>query len=104
LVESLFDQGQFQKLLDQTRSSDWGKVGLRAPILSFRGHVLLSLGRVAEAQDAFEAALQLRRNSRLPGWVGRGLRSNDLTSTAHRYWWNSLWRPIPQFRRGADEG
>lgn len=60
LARALFDQGQFQKLLDETRSSDWGDAALQAPVLSYRGHALLSLGNASEAERAFAAALKLQ--------------------------------------------
>lgn len=58
LAEALFKQGEFQKLLDQTRSSDHGEAALTAPILSMRGHAQLSLGDPESAAESFEGALK----------------------------------------------
>lgn len=58
LAEMLFKQGQFEKLLDETRSSDHGAAVLTAPVLALRGHALASLGKRDDAAAAFAAALQ----------------------------------------------
>ncbi|WP_171013538.1 XrtA/PEP-CTERM system TPR-repeat protein PrsT [Chitinivorax sp. B] len=58
LAETLFKQGQFDKLLEETRSSDHGELVLTAPILAMRGHAYASLGNNDEAAASFDHALK----------------------------------------------
>lgn len=57
LAEALFKQGQFEKLLEETRSSDHGDIVLTAPILAMRGHAQATLGHRDAAAEMFQAAL-----------------------------------------------
>lgn len=60
LAEALFKQGQFEKLLEETRSSDHGEIMLTAPILTMRGHAQATLGHRDAAAEMFQAALALQ--------------------------------------------
>ena len=60
LAEALFKQGQFEKLLEETRSSDHGNIVLTAPILTMRGHAQATLGHRDAAAEMFQAALALQ--------------------------------------------
>ena len=62
LAQALFQQGEFQKLLDETRSSDHGEAALQPEIFSLRGHSQLSLGRMEEAAASFDEALKRQPN------------------------------------------
>jgi putative PEP-CTERM system TPR-repeat lipoprotein len=64
LAEALFQQGEFRKLLEATRSSDHGEIALRPEILSLRGHAQLSLDQPEAAGQSFDAALE--RDPRFP--------------------------------------
>lgn len=57
LAEALFKQGQFEKLLEETRSSDHGDIVLTAPILAMRGHAQATLGHRDAAAEMFQASL-----------------------------------------------
>lgn len=62
LARSLFEQGEFQKVLEATRSSDHGESALQTEIFSFRGHSQISLGRTEDAAKSFEEALNRKRD------------------------------------------
>lgn len=69
LAQALFEQAEFQKLLDATRASDYGDAAQQPEILSFRGHSQLSLGRLEEAAASFQEALK-RRPEYAPALLG----------------------------------
>ncbi len=58
LARCLFQQAQFEKLLEQTRSSDYGEPALQPEILGMRGHAQLSLGKNEDATESFAEALK----------------------------------------------
>ena len=60
LAQALFEQGKFQKVLDETRFSDYGEAAAQPGIISLRGHALISLGKTEEAAQAFDEALKLK--------------------------------------------
>ena len=69
LAQALFDQGQFDKVLEATRSSDYGDAALQPEILTLRGHSEISLGRPADAVQLFEEALK-RKPEYVPALLG----------------------------------
>ncbi|MGQ0652142.1 MAG: XrtA/PEP-CTERM system TPR-repeat protein PrsT [Betaproteobacteria bacterium] len=57
LAKALFQQGNFAKVLEDTRSSDHGEAARQPQILALRGHAHLSLGQNEDAAAAFDEAL-----------------------------------------------
>ena len=58
LARALFEQAAFDKVLEQTRSSDYGEAALQPEVLGFRGHAQLSLGQPEDAARYFDEALK----------------------------------------------
>lgn len=79
MARALFEQGKFQELLDETRSSDHGAAAQQPEVLSMRGHAQLSLGDVDEASRSFEAALKAAPDfaPALLGQVRLAIRDHD---------------------------
>lgn len=57
LAHSLLAQGEFQKVLDVTKTDGGSKTENSAEILAIRGNALLALDRVEDAKKSFEEAL-----------------------------------------------
>ena len=57
LAHSLFMQGEFQKVLDETRLEGDAKIESTPEVLSVRGHAQLGLGLMDDAKNSFEQAL-----------------------------------------------
>lgn len=70
LAQALFEQAEFQKVVEATRSSDFGEAAQQPEVLSYRGHALLSLERPDEAAVSFEEALN-RRPEFAPALLGQ---------------------------------
>src|SRR5688500_9898946 len=69
LAQALFEQGEFEKVLDATRTSDYGEAALLPEVLSLRGHSQISRGRAQDAAKSFYEALG-RRPGFAPALLG----------------------------------
>ena len=58
LVQSLFEQAQFEKILEITVVSDYGEAVLQPDVLAYKGHAQTLLGRRDDAAASFEEALK----------------------------------------------
>lgn len=81
LGQALFGMGQFQQVLDETAKLPEDKTS--SDILTLRGNASLALGKIEEAKDRFEQALQITPN--FPGaLIGLGkysLFKRDMNAT-----------------------
>lgn len=69
LAQALFEQAEFQKVVEATRSSDFGEAAQQPEVLSYRGHALLSLERPEDAAASFDEALK-RKPEFAPALLG----------------------------------
>jgi len=69
LAQALFEQDEFEKVLDTTRTSDFGEAAQQPEVLALRGHSQVSLGRAEDAAKSFQEALS-RRPEFAPALLG----------------------------------
>ena len=79
LARALIQQEEFEKVLEDTRSSKYGDAALSPEVLAMRGHAQLSLGQDDAARQSFEAAFKKRADlpDALLGQARIALRKSD---------------------------